>query len=113
MPNDQNWSRPNPDRLNDTAAITRRGIRNTALETSAYCRAEPFETPWIPENAFNRRMLPAVGVSGLYGAGMVGKVRDAYPQSRNGSPDRNTAVPGNGNSLAGGVSQAHKSGRGR
>jgi hypothetical protein len=103
------WERPNPSRLNDTQAIVRRGVRNDALETSAYCRTEPFETPWIPENAFNRKMLPAMGMSGLYGCGMVGKIREPYPQARGGGADRNGSPPGNGGSLAAGIAQIKKS----
>ena len=104
------WERPDPPRMNDTAALVRQGVRSTALKTRSYCGVEPFETPWIPENAFNKRS-PRMEVAGPYGAGIAAAVREnCHTNGRGGAADRNTAVPGNGNSLAGGVAQVRKSG---
>lgn len=105
------WGRPNPARLNDTAALVRKGTYPETLKTWAYDGCKPCETPFIAENVFNRGRAPEVCISAPYGAGMAVMARPPAPKQRNGSPDRNTSVPGNGNSLAGGVGQVERSGR--
>src|SRR5215467_8640650 len=100
-----NWERPNPSRLNDTAALVRKGTYPETLRTWAYDGCKPCETPMIAENAFGRERSPELCVSGQYGAGMAVVSRPSQIKQRNGSPDRNTSVPGNGNSLGGGVAQ--------
>jgi len=42
---------------------------------------------------------------------MAVMARPPAPKQRNGSPDRNTSVPGNGNSLKGGIGEVERSGR--
>jgi hypothetical protein len=106
---DPRWERPNPSRLNDTSAIVRKGTYPYALKTSAYCDSTPCETPFIPENTFNKKG-PDVAVCGPYGAGLMVGMRRRGNGRRGGSPDRDVQVPGAGNSLAGGVSEVKKSG---
>jgi hypothetical protein len=104
------WERPDPARLNDTAALVRKGTYNYQLETRAGCKSD-CEYPWNAENTFNKRMLPAAGVCGPYGAGSVIAVRTPKGGNGGGGADRNTRVPGNGNSLAGGIGEVRRSGR--
>jgi hypothetical protein len=107
---DPKWERPNPARLNDTAAIVRKGTYPYALKTSSYCGSMPCETPFIPENTFSKRG-PDGSVCGPYGAGIMVGLRHRGNGGRGGAPDRDIMVPGAGNSLAGGVTQVEKSGR--
>ena len=104
------WGRPNPARLNDTAALVRKGTYPETLRTWTYNGCMPCETPFIPENTFNRGKAPDVCITPQYGAGMAVVARPGRPVQRNGSPDRNTNVPGSTSSLGGGVAQVHKSG---
>jgi hypothetical protein len=108
------WGRPNPPRLNDTAAIVRKGTYPYTLKTDQYCGQMPCETPFVAENTFNRKS-PDVCITPPQGAGMAVMARHRMNGNggRGGSPDRNTMVPGSGSSLAGGVAEVHKSGRGR
>jgi hypothetical protein len=104
------WGRPDPPRLNDTGALVRKGTYPYALKTDTYCGQMPCETPMIPENTFNKKS-PSVCITPPYGAGMAVISRDRNGNGgRGGSPDRNTSVPGNGNSLAGGVTEVRRSG---
>jgi len=107
---DPHWERPNPARLNDTSAIVRKGTYNYTLKTSAYCNQEPFETPWVPENAFNRKSLPMMEVAGPYGAGIAVTMRQPCNQRGGRTPDGNGTVPGNRGTLNVGVAEVEKSG---
>jgi len=104
------WGRPNPSRLNDTSAIVRKGTYPYTLKTAAYCESMPCETPFIPENTFNKN-APDGCIAGPFGAGLAIGLRHRKNGGRGGAPDRDTRVPGAGNSLAGGVSQIEKSGQ--
>jgi len=88
----------------------RKGTYPETLKTSAYCGERPCETPFTAENTFNKR-APEVCVAGPFGAGMAVGVRHRLNGGRGGAPDRNTSVPGSGNSLGGGVVQVERSGR--
>jgi hypothetical protein len=113
MTNGPKWERPNPARLNDTSAIVRKGTYNYGLKTSAYCNNEPCETPFIPENTFNRKALPMAEVCGPFGSGILVTSRTAYNQRNGRTPDGNGTVPGNRGTLSVGVEQINKSGSGR
>lgn len=104
------WERPNPARLNDTAALVRKGSYPETLETRSYCGVKPFETPWVPENAFNKK-APMMAVAGPYGGGVVVGVRVDCPPKRGGGADRNGVVPGNRGTLSVGIEAVEKSGR--
>jgi len=104
------WGRPDPSRLNDTAALVRKGTYPETLRTWVYDGCKPCETPMIAENTFNRGKAPDVCIGGQYGAGMGMVARPPAPKQRNGSPDRNVSVPGNESSLGGGVAEVGKSG---
>jgi hypothetical protein len=113
------WERPNPPRLNDTAAIQRRGthpyelvLRGEETIASAGRWTSPLETAWNPEHAFpptrpnGGRQPPQIAASPPYGGGGVVAVHTprrsepgATPNGRgrgNPSPDKNRTVPGNG-----------------
>jgi|SRR5215471_4071290 len=104
------WGRPNPPRLSDTSALVRKGTYPETLKTRAYCGEAPCETPFTAENTFNKR-APSVCITPPYGAGVVIAVRHRNGNgAQSGAPDRNTRVPGNSNSLAGGVTETERSG---
>ena len=105
------WGRPNPPRLNDTAALVRKGTYPETLRTWTYDGCPPCETPMVAENTFNRSKAPAICITPPQGAGIAIVVRPPAPVQRNGSPDRNTSVPGSSNSLAGGVAEVERSGK--
>jgi hypothetical protein len=110
----RNWERPNPPRLNDTAAIQRRGVhpyelvlRGEETIASGGRWTSPLETAWNPEHAFpNGRRPPQIAASPSYGAGQVLAIhtprRSPPGATPNGlgrgspSPDKNRTVPGNG-----------------
>jgi len=101
------WSRPDPPRLNDTSAIVRKGTYPYVYAHNQ-CDCSPCETPYVPENTFNRRNLPMMGACGPYGAGGVITIRTPY-QSRNGrAPDGNGTVPRSSSSLAVAVAEIPK-----
>src|SRR5215469_12836741 len=113
----RDWERPNPPRLNDTAALQRRGVRPYEVllrgeETIASGGrwTSPLETAWNPEHAFpNGTRPPDVVASPPYGAGGVIAIhsprRSAPGATPNGvgrgspSPDKNRTVPGRSGSL--------------
>ena len=129
------WERPNPARLNDTAAIQRKGTHPYELllcgeETVASGGrwTSPLETAWNPEHAFGGSGLnakngngnaPQVGMSPPQGCGAVVAIhtpqRSAPGATPNGvgrsspAPDKNRTAPGNGNSLRAAVDCIPKS----
>ena len=122
------WERPNPPRLNDTAAIQRKGVhpyevllRGEETIAAGGRWTSPLETAWNPEHAFNGRSNPApqMGMSPPQGCGSVIAIhtpRSTPPGATpNGagrsspSPDKNRSVPGNGNSLRAAVDCIPKS----
>jgi hypothetical protein len=48
------WARPNPDRLNDTEAIVRKGTYPYALRLRGGVGFAPIETPYLAENTFGK-----------------------------------------------------------
>ena len=104
------WGRPNPPRLNDTSALVRKGTYPETLRTWQYQGCMPCETPFVAENTFSRNKAPTLCITPPQGAGMAVIARPPAPKQRNGSPDRNTSVPGNSNSLVGGVSEVKRAG---
>ena len=107
---DPNWERPNPPHLNSTSAIVRKGTYPETLCTSAYNNCTPLETPYVPENAFNRKALPMMAAAGPYGAGGVLVMRSGMKQNGGRTADGNSSVPGNRGSLSGGVDEVYRSG---
>jgi len=128
MANGPRWERPNPPRLNDTAALQRKGVhpyelllRGEETVASGGRWTSPLETAWNPEHAFGGSGLnarggngaPQIGASPPQGCGAVVAIhtprRSAPGATPNGvgraspSPDKNRTAPGNGNSLAAAV----------
>lgn len=111
------WERPNPNRLNDTSAIVRKGVhpyelllRGEETVSSVGRWTSPLETPWNPEHAFSNGRSPGdVAASPPQGCGSVVAIHTpnrsppgATPNGRgrsSPSPDRNRTVPRNGGSL--------------
>lgn len=103
------------DRLNDTAAIVRKGLRNYELKLRGDATigmsghwTSPLETPWNAERAGSGRSS-AMGVSPQYGGGTVIAARGPRPNGGSSpSPDKNRTVPGNGGSLSAAVDCVNK-----
>lgn len=97
------------DRLNDTAAIVRKGLRNYELKLRGDATigmsghwTSPLEQPWNAERAGSGRSS-AMGVSPQYGGGTVIAARSPADARSSPSPDKNRTVPGNGGSLSAAV----------
>lgn len=115
----RSWERPNPTRLNDTAALQRKGLHPYELkmrgeETVATAGnwTSPLETAWNPEHAFrgsglnakNGNGAPGIGASPPQGCGQVLAIHTPERNGANPSPDKNRTVPGNGGSLRDAIS---------
>jgi len=120
------WARPNPPRLNDTAALVRQGthpyellLRGEETIAAAGRWTSPLETAWNPEHAFagqngavrgtGARQPADLAASPPQGCGQVMAIhtpkRTAPGATPNGlgraspSPDKNRTVPGRNGSL--------------
>lgn len=103
------------DRLNDTAAVVRKGVHSYELQLRGDATVgmsghwtSPLESPWNAERAGNGRG-GSMGVSPQYGGGTV--IAAKCPPHNGGSspaPDKNRTVPGNGGSLSAAVACANK-----
>lgn len=106
------WERPNPPRLNDTAALVQKGthpyelkLRGEETVATAGRWTSPLETAWNPEHAFNGRGNgpPKVASGPPLGCGSVLAIQTERNGRPSPSPDKNRTVPGNGGSLAAAV----------
>lgn len=108
------WQRSDPPRLNDTAALVRKGIHPYELkmrgqETVATSGrwTSPLETPWNAEHTFDKRGVMNMAGSPPQGCGQVVSIK-MPTMGRNGrSADGNGTVPRSGN-LATAVAECEK-----
>ena len=101
-----NWSRPNPSRLNDTAAIVRKGTHDYTYLSRGCPIPNSLEDMCAAEFTFKGG--PDMGVSGPHGSGIVAKMAHSKSNGRSPSPDKNRTVPGNGGSLAAAIACVNK-----
>ena len=100
------WERPNPPRLNDTAAIRKKSHDYTYKARGSHM-TNTLEDMCAAEFSFGRNG-PDLGMSGQHGAGIVIKTPHEHKRSSSPSPDKNRTVPGNGGSLAAAIACVNK-----